>query len=185
MPTTSLALAFSLSVDSFAVALGRGAAVHRTKPSSVLSVGVAFGICQTVTPLAGWAIGIAFADVFQFVDHWVTFFLMLAVGTYLIASAGPADQQRDVDGHFRFLSLCAAAMASSMDAATVGLGLGVIEHDIVETVAAIGGVTFLMSCLGVAVGRYVGHMLGRWAGISGGALLIALGLKVLFEHGAA
>jgi hypothetical protein len=38
------------------------------------------------------------------------------------------------------------------------------------------------SLLGILIGRKVGEILGRWAGVLGGLILIGIGMRVLVEH---
>ena len=54
---------------------------------------------------------------------------------------------------------------------------------IMLTIALIGVVTFAMAFGGVLIGRAAGPLLGRWAEFVGGIGLVAIGIKVLYEHG--
>ena len=84
IPLTSLAIALSLSMDSFAAALGRGACQRHPCLPEAFRVGVVFGICQFAMPLVGWLIGHSFVDVVQEVDHWIAFVLLLIVGGLIL-----------------------------------------------------------------------------------------------------
>jgi putative Mn2+ efflux pump MntP len=84
---TSLALALSLSMDSFAAALGRGAAHKKPGLPEAIRVGIIFGLCQLLMSVAGWAIGSSFADLVQDFDHWIAFVLLLAIGGSMVRNA--------------------------------------------------------------------------------------------------
>ncbi|WP_434624074.1 manganese efflux pump MntP [Azospirillum sp. B2RO_4] len=189
MIATSLALAFSLSMDSFAAALGRGACSRRSGLPEAVRVGAAFGACQFAMPLVGWGVGIAFASLVESVDHWIAFGLLLAVGGAMLRNAimdGEEEGEEDC-GPVRsvraeWLALLTTAVATSIDAAAVGAGLALVDVDMVTTSALIGVVTFAVAFGGVLIGKAAGNHLGRWAEMAGGVVLIGLGAKILLEH---
>jgi putative Mn2+ efflux pump MntP len=74
------------------------------------------------------------------------------------------------------------AIATSIDAFAVGVTLPLLHGDVPQACLIIGVVTALMSALGLLAGRKFGDRLGRGADAAGGALLIVIGLKILFEH---
>jgi putative Mn2+ efflux pump MntP len=189
MIATSLVLAFSLSMDSFAAALGRGACSRRAGLPEAVRVGAAFGICQFAMPLVGWGVGIAFASLVESVDHWIAFGLLLAVGGAMLRNAimdGEDEAEEDCgpvrSGRAEWLALLTTAVATSIDAAAVGAGLALVDVDMVTTSALIGAVTFAVAFGGVLIGRAAGAHLGRWAEMAGGVVLIGLGAKILLEH---
>ncbi|MDR6771985.1 manganese efflux pump MntP family protein [Azospirillum sp. BE72] len=189
MIATSLVLAFSLSMDSFAAALGRGACSRRAGLPEAVRVGATFGICQFAMPLVGWGVGIAFASLVESVDHWIAFGLLLAVGGAMLRNAIMAgeDEGEEDCGPVRsvraeWLALLTTAVATSIDAAAVGAGLALVDVDMVTTSALIGAVTFAVAFGGVLIGRAAGAHLGRWAEMAGGVVLIGLGAKILLEH---
>ncbi|MBP2228980.1 putative Mn2+ efflux pump MntP [Azospirillum agricola] len=186
---TSLALAFSLSMDSFAAALSRGACSRRPGLPEAMRVGMAFGVAQCAMPLIGWAVGIAFASLVEAVDHWIAFGLLLAVGGAMIRNAildseeeGESDCGPVRSGRNEWLALLTTAIATSIDAAAVGAGLAMVDVDMVTTAALIGAVTFAVAFGGVLIGRAAGSRLGRWAELAGGLVLIGIGAKILVEH---
>jgi putative Mn2+ efflux pump MntP len=56
---TTVVLAFSMSADAFAAALGKGAALGRPRLREALRTGFVFGIIEAITPVMGWAAGLA------------------------------------------------------------------------------------------------------------------------------
>jgi manganese efflux pump family protein len=166
---TSFALALSLSMDSFAAALGRGAAYKKPGLPEALRVGVIFGVCQLLMSVAGWAVGSSFADIVQDYDHWIAFGLLLAIGGSMLrnAVAGEADDPAAAK-RSSWLSLLTTGVATSIDASAVGVGLAMADVDIAMTASLVGIVTFLMGFGGVMLGRAAGPMLGRRAELVGG-----------------
>jgi hypothetical protein len=53
----TLAIALAMSTDAFAVAIGKGAALHRPHLKEALRTGLIFGVIEGLTPLVGWALG--------------------------------------------------------------------------------------------------------------------------------
>ena len=49
----TLILAFGMSMDAFAAALGKGAALHRPRFIEAIRTGLIFGVIETLTPLIG------------------------------------------------------------------------------------------------------------------------------------
>src|SRR5690625_4196072 len=89
-------LAFAMSTDAFAAALGKGMTLRRPMLSEALRTGMIFGIIETLTPLAGWAIGSMAADFVQAWDHWIAFGLLFMLGLAMIKkSTLPPTEKQD------------------------------------------------------------------------------------------
>ena len=77
-PFSIAALAFSMSADACAAAMARGVATRPNWPSAIKG-GMVFGIIETITPLVGWALGLAASRYIAAIDHWVAFVLLTGV----------------------------------------------------------------------------------------------------------
>lgn len=186
-PITILLLSLSLSADAFAAAIGRGA-VHRPTLLEALRAGLVFGVIEAVTPIVGWALGLAAADFVQSVDHWIAFILLGLVGGKMVWEATrphapahdtPAEPPRRSRGRF---ALVATAVGTSLDAAAVGVSLAFLGVNIGVIAVSIGLTTFVLATLGMLVGRAAGTRLGSIAELIGGILLIGMGTRILLEH---
>jgi len=186
-PITILLLSLSLSADAFAAAIGRGA-VHRPTLLEALRAGLVFGVIEAVTPIVGWALGLAAADFVQSVDHWIAFILLGLVGGKMVWEATrphapghdtPAEPPRRSRGRF---ALVATAVGTSLDAAAVGVSLAFLGVNIGVIAVSIGLTTFVLATLGMLVGRAAGTRLGPIAELIGGILLIGMGTRILLEH---
>jgi putative Mn2+ efflux pump MntP len=179
---TTIVLAFSMSADAFAAALGKGAALERPRLSEALRTGVVFGVIEAITPVMGWAAGLAASSYITAIDHWIAFALLAALGGKMIwESARGRDAPCKPDRHSLKI-LVATAIGTSIDAMAVGVTLAFIDGDIVVTALAIGCATFLMATSGLLVGRLIGEKFGRIAEAIGGLGLIVIGAKILMEH---
>ncbi|NMJ42384.1 manganese efflux pump MntP [Roseomonas sp. JC162] len=185
-PLTTLTLAFSMSVDAFAAAIGKGAALDRPRLAEALRTGVIFGSVEAVTPVIGWAAGLAASASVAAVDHWIAFALLALVGGRMLLAAlrGQDDEEapRRPQRRHGTAILLATAVGTSLDAMAVGVTLAFIGADIVVAALAIGLATALMATFGMLIGRFLGGRFGQVAEALGGVALIGLGCKILAEH---
>ena len=75
-PFTIAVLALSMSIDAFAVSVGRGAAIGSPPLRDALRTGLIFGIVEATTPILGWIAGVAASRFVQTVEHWIAFALL-------------------------------------------------------------------------------------------------------------
>jgi manganese efflux pump family protein len=179
-PLAIVVIAFSMSADAFAAALGKGAALDRPPVGEALRCGLIFGIVEAVTPLVGWTLGaVASASTYLAADRWIAFAVLAAIGIKMIhdGQRRSADAERPKRHSTRLLVL--TAIGTSIDALAVGLSLALLGVGIVATAVAIGLATCAMTTLGIMLGRVLGERYGRIAETLGGAGLIAIGLKIL------
>ena len=78
--------------------------------------------------------------------------------------------------------LLCGGFATSIDALAVGVTLSFTAADIWFSAAVIGTVCFALSVAAFYVGKFAGEFLEQKALILGGAILIALGFKILITH---
>ena len=71
-----VAIAFAMSTDAFAAAIGKGAALQRPDWREALRAGAIFGTIEALTPLVGWLIGSAAVQYVAAWDHWIAFTLL-------------------------------------------------------------------------------------------------------------
>jgi len=181
-----LALAFAMSTDAFAAAIGKGAALHRPRWSEALRTGAIFGTIEAITPVVGWALGSAAAKLVSTWDHWIAFALLAGLGLRMVW-AGTRGDVAAIDDESRprrhaFWLLALTGFATSIDAMVVGVGLAFIDVAITPVAIAIGLTTFTMVTAGVMLGRVLGVIAGKRAEIAGGVLLMAIGTLILVEH---
>jgi putative Mn2+ efflux pump MntP len=75
------------------------------------------------------------------------------------------------------------AIATSIDALAAGVSFAMVENfKILYAVIFIGCITFILSAIGVKVGSIFGTKYNRKAQITGGVVLILLGIKIVLER---
>ena len=136
-------------------------------------------------PLLGWALGSQLLWLIAPVDHWIAFVLLAFIGGKMLWEAvregGDTDDCRPADkidlGEFLIL-----AIATSIDALAVGISFAALAVDIVASSLLIFATTFVFTLAGVKIGNAFGARYEKPASITGGVILILLGLKILLEH---
>ena len=173
-----------LSMDAFAVSVCKGLGMEKINKKHAFLIGLYFGGFQALMPFLGWALGIRFQKYITSVDHWIAFGLLAVVGGKMIWEASkPRDADEDA-GPRRSgpWALIATAIGTSIDAAAVGVGLAFIGADIWLIAASIGCTTFVLTTVGMLIGKSVGARFGKTAELLGGIALICLGVGILLEH---
>ncbi|MCA1323679.1 manganese efflux pump MntP [Herbaspirillum sp. alder98] len=177
-------LALAMSTDAFAAAIGKGAAMQRPRFLQALRIGLLFGVIEAITPIIGWLIGSIATEWVAAWDHWIAFTLLLVLGVSMVREglskadddeAAPAQNQS-------VIKLALTAVATSIDAMAVGVGLAFIDVSIVEASLLIGLATTVMVTIGILLGRALGGLIGKRAEIIGGIVLIGVGVAILYEH---
>lgn len=184
-PAAIAILAFSMSADACAAAIARGAST-RPRFWTAIKSGAVFGIIEAITPLVGWALGLVASAYIAAVDHWVAFALLGIVGSKMVVesvrrlgSPLDGDESHKATG---IVSLVLTALATSIDAAAVGVSLALVNVNIVSVALAIGATTFTLATAGLLLGKAVGARFGPIVEVIGGLGLMAIGLGILLEH---
>ena len=182
--SATLLLAFGMSMDAFAASIGKGATLHKPKFSEALRTGLIFGTIETLTPLIGWGLGLLATQFVLEWNHWVAFVLLVFLGGRMIIEGCRGDDgtEEEIPHRHGFWLLVTTAIATSLDAMAVGVGLAFLQVNIIATALAIGCATLIMSTLGMMVGRFIGPLLGKRAEILGGIVLIGIGTQILWSH---
>ena len=166
-------------MDSFSVSICKGLSVSKVKLKHVLLCGIFFGFFQGFMPLIGYFLGSTFASYVEKFDHWVAFLLLLYIGLNMIKESRELEEPNP---DFSLKTMFILAIATSIDALTIGVSFAFLKVDLWFSVIAIGITTFCFSCVGVLIGHKVGSKFSSKAEAIGGIILISLGVKILVEH---
>ena len=178
-----LLLAVGVSMDAFAVSIGKGLTARRASWREALTVGFWFGGFQSLMPVIGYYLAFSFADLVTKVDHWIAFGLLLLIGGNMIREAFEKDEaQKATDASFGFRAMLILAIATSIDALAVGISFAFLQTPLWPSIFLIGLTTFAFSVVGLLIGKKVGGRFHKGAEIFGGLILVAIGVKILIEH---
>jgi putative Mn2+ efflux pump MntP len=180
---TTVSLALGLSADAFAVSVSSGFSIARIKLNKALKIALFFGGFQMAMPLLGWGLSVTWRSLIASFDHWLAWGLLVGIGLKTIHEAlsedddaAPACNPTDTG------TLTVLAIATSLDALAAGVGLTALQGSIFKIAGIIGVITFATCFVGVFLGRRCGHWLENRVELAGGAILIAIGFKILLEH---
>ena len=178
-----LLLALGLSMDAFAVSICKGLSMKKAGLREGAICGAWFGGFQAAMPLAGFFLGSLFAEAIQKFDYWVAFGLLALIGANMLKEAFSKKcvecEEHTADLGFKTMFLL--AVATSIDAAAVGVSLAMEQANIWLAITLIGVVTFAMCAAGVKIGNVFGSRYEKKAQAVGGFILIGLAVKFLVE----
>lgn len=177
--------AIALSMDAFAVSIGKGLSVKTLRLRHSLIAGAYFGGFQALMPLLGYLLASTFAGYIQRFDHWIAFALLGFIGGKMIWDAVKelrAPEACPVGRAFSYKLMVVQAFATSIDALAVGVSFAALDVNIAAAASFIACVTFVCCLAGHLLGKKFGSWLGGKAEIFGGVILVCIGAKILVEH---
>ena len=173
-------IGIGLSMDAFAVAVCKGLGMSRIEGRRTLVIALFFGGFQALMPLIGWALGRQFEEYITNFDHWIAFLLLAYIGGKMVWEALRGEES--TSSGFDLRELLMLAVATSIDALAVGITFAFLRVEIFSAISIIGCTTFVLSLAGVVIGNRFGSRYQQKAEITGGVILILIGLKILLEH---
>ena len=153
-----------------------------------LWLGIFFGGFQALMPLTGWLLGALFAKHIMRYSHWIAFVLLAFIGGKMLLESirqkkeDPSEETAVCPNKVDFRELFLLAVATSIDALAVGVTFSIMpDVNIFLSIFLIGSITFLFALAGVKIGNLFGDRFEKQAGILGGCILLAIGVKILLE----
>ena len=171
-----IVLAIGLSMDAFAISICKGLSVEKLEKRHMVITGLWFGGSQMAMPIIGYFVGGSFYEAIQSVDHWLSFALLLLIGVNMIR-----ESMGKLDASFSPKVMFPLAIADSIDALAVGVTFAFRQVPLVPSVPVIGLTTFLFSAAGVWIGNRFGAKYKSKAELTGGIVLIGIGLVILLQ----
>lgn len=176
-----LLVSIALGVDAFSVAIGIGLLGVRFK--EILLVSATVSIFHVLMPLIGLYLGTYLGNIAGPIASTIGAIVLLAIGLNMLGDSirEPAVFKRSVLDPKNPLSLILMAGSVSLDALTVGFGLGTLKVDLFLTVITMGITAGLMTATGLLFGQKLSRFIGAKASLLGGLILVILGLKLLIR----
>ena len=193
-------LSVALAMDACAVAMTNGMTESKMSGYKALLIGLFFGFFQFLMPLLGYYItGIiagAFLDTFEKISAWISFALLAFLGGKMLFESikelrekkATTCEVREKPAELTLGKLCVQAIATSIDALAVGVTLQMaalspagLALGAWGATGVIGVITLGLSVGAVYIGKAIGDRLSDKAGLFGGVVLVAIGLKILIE----
>lgn len=181
-----LLLGVGLAMDAFAVSICKGLAMRKVNKKQAVIIALFFGGFQAIMPIVGWFLCKGFQNYIEAFDHWIAFALLAFIGVKMIIETLREKEDdvviEEMDPPLDMKEMLMLAIATSIDALAVGISLAALDRPIVESAAIIGVVTFVISIIGVYIGNFFGNRYKKRAELTGGIILVLIGVKILCEH---
>jgi putative Mn2+ efflux pump MntP len=179
---TAALAGIGLAMDASAVSMTGG--MNSKKGSlarAALLAALFFGGFQAMMLLLGGIGGAGLRELVSGIDHWIAFGLLAVVGGKMLHEAPHKSGDKKVD-LLNARMLLVLAVATSIDALAVGVGMAFADHSLLEAAVIVGAVTAAISFASVYVGSRYGVALEGKAEAFGGIVLILIGLNILQSH---
>lgn len=171
-----------LSADSFSAALAMGARPHSIKDS--LKFAATSGGAEALVSFIGAAAGSTLISTFKASAHLISFMLLLIVALH-IAYEGFIDFRKNTTNSapqkqfHHFTKILIVSLATSLDAFSVGIGLGVTGRKLVPYIISIGCWAIIATMLGMKIGKMASHKVGAIFNFIAATILLLLGFNFL------
>jgi putative Mn2+ efflux pump MntP len=170
----------ALSLDAFAVSVSCGITKSASSHISKLKLASFFGFFQGMMPAAAYFLaGAIKVDLGAFTGP-VAFVILLVIGFHMIRESFKKEEECGY-GELTIKRLLALSIATSIDAFATGISLSLLDINIWPAVIMIASITFCISLAGVYFGCKIGDRIKNGAELTGGIILILIGLKILIE----
>ena len=184
--STSMGIGVAYAMDAFSVSLANGLSEPKMKKRKMAGIAGVFSVFQFVMPMIGWICVTTVTQQFKAFEKfipWIALVLLGYIGGKMLVEGIKTRNECSIERPAVGLgALIVQGIATSIDALSGGFTIA--EYSLVEALlscAIIGVVTFVICFAGIIIGKKSGTCLAGKAGILGGAILIAIGLKIFIE----
>ena len=172
-------IGLTLSLDAFSIAVLKGFIRPKIDFKYIVIIASYFGLFQALMPFLGYLIGYKMYDVISLYDHYIILLILSVIGINMCLNSF---KENTVNDKINFKEMIGLAIATSIDAFTVGITYSFFKINIYLTCTLIGMITFFISSLGVLIGHKIGSKINLKVELIGGLFLILLGLKIFISH---
>ena len=183
-----IVVAIGLALDSVTVTICRGSNQGKLKKSNAVIVGIIFGVIHTLMLIIGMLIAIfpmlnienqKIISMNQWFSAIILFFLAFRLFKNAFLNTDIDERREEFFGYKASATL---ALATSIDAFMLGIGLGLLQARFISTIL----IQFIITAILVASGLWVGYCIGnkykKQIDICGGIILLSIGIKVILNY---
>lgn len=176
-----LLMAAALGTDAMSLAIGIG--LRGVSRREGLRVSLVIGLFHVIMPLIGTAAGGYFSRLAGGMAQIVGAAIVAFIGIRMVWGCLTSDSSINQMTPWKLTgaSLLLLALSVSIDALSVGLGLGAFGYNIYLTAMLFGLFGAGMTAAGLFLGRKMGSLVGKYGELVGGGVLIILALKMFLE----
>ena len=174
-------LAIALSIDACVVSFSNGLIFTQNKRVNSLMLATSVGFFQFLMPVIGFFLAQSVNKYVEPYDHWIVFVIFVLLGANFIKGAFEEKEEEKINCYLCFKYILLVSIATSIDALGAGVSIAFTGTKILIPAIIIGIITFFNSLLGYWSGYLFKKFPTKNLEISGGAILIMLAFKILFE----
>jgi len=177
-----LLLAMALAADAFSVSAIVGLQCRGFRRA--FRITFHFGLFQALFAFLGAIAGTLILSRIESWDHWIVFFLLLAIGGRMAYNGIRGENQsKNIPNDLsRGMTMIGLSIAVSVDALAAGIGLPAFGINIGIAAVVIGIVTTAISIFAWNIAAWVSNRWRATAEIIGGLMLVAIGVRTLLQH---
>ena len=183
-----IVVAIGLALDSVTVTICRGSNQGKLKKSNAVIVGIIFGAIQTLMLIIGMLIAIfpmlnienqKIISMNQWFSAIILFFLAFRLFKNSLLNTDIDERREEFFGYKASVTL---ALATSIDAFMLGIGLGLLQAKFVSTILIQFIITAILVSSGLWVGYCIGNKYKKQIDTCGGIILLSIGIKVILNY---
>ena len=171
-------IAIGLAMDAFAVSVSAGITPRQALAKTGILAAAVFGGFQGGMAILGWYAGSAVSSFLAGYGPLIAFLILSGIGLKMIYES--RQEGTGVSPIETLPALMVMGIATSIDALFAGVGIAILGEAVLIPAVIIGAVTAVLSFAGVFAGTRIGPIIGEYAEIAGGVILVGIGLKILF-----
>ncbi|SET07594.1 manganese efflux pump MntP family protein [Anaerobranca gottschalkii] len=169
-------MGLALGTDAFSLSIGIG--MTKICLYKITQISCLIGFFHVVMPLIGVLLGELLGTALGEYGKYVGSFLIVIIGINMIYETRKG--KKDVFNiKLTGWSLIILAFSVSIDALTVGFGLGTVGFPLYLVVGIFGLLGGIMTAIGLTFGWFIGEWFGERSEFFGGLVLILLGIKMV------
>ncbi|MCF0106839.1 MAG: manganese efflux pump [Holdemanella sp.] len=178
----SILLGVGLAMDAFSVSLANGLNEPKMKQGKMTLIAGTFGFFQAFMPMVGWLCVhtiIQYFKAFEKFVPWIALILLLYIGGKMVIEGIKGEDEEVENKGLSFGTLIVQGIATSIDALSVGFTIA--EYNLPSALVCaliIAVVTFIISMVGLILGKKFGTIFSNKATILGGCILIFIGIEI-------
>ncbi|MDU2063816.1 MAG: manganese efflux pump [Sporomusaceae bacterium] len=172
-----LLLSIALGADLFSVAVPIG--MQGLEKERIFFSSVVFACFHIFMIWAGYFFGHLLGDVLTAQASAFGATILILLGCNMLWEQKQGKEMRSC--RLRGGALVSLAVSVSLDAFVAGIGLGILEVNLLFFSLILGLTIFVISFCGFTLGDKLGAFVGRYAPVLGGLLLAAFGMQTLLR----
>lgn len=172
-------IGIGLSMDAVAVSMTNGMVYKTMSRNTTMLQPIYFGMFQGIMPLlGGFLSGSILAEAISSYSGYIILVILGIIGIKMVKDGYKSQKDEAcVRPNMSNRLLIAQAFATSVDAFAVGIGLSLLDVNLLYAASIISITTFILVIVSIRIGKKFGDYLGCKAEMLGGVILISIGLK--------